>query len=82
MPAGVSEIKKTVIVCAVAILALLPAVSASGCRPTPAPPATGRIAFFSNRDWTYEIYVMDADGSNQTRLTNNPAVDWTPAWSP
>jgi len=25
---------------------------------------------------------MDADGSNQTRLTNNPAIDGTPAWSP
>ena len=25
---------------------------------------------------------MDADGSNQTRLTNNPASDAQPAWSP
>ena len=25
---------------------------------------------------------MNADGSNQTRLTNNPAWDARPAWSP
>jgi hypothetical protein len=28
------------------------------------------IAFTSNRDGTIEIYVMNADGSAQTRLTN------------
>jgi Tol biopolymer transport system component len=26
--------------------------------------------------------VMNADGSDQTRLTNNPAYDMSPAWSP
>jgi len=41
-----------------------------------------RIAFQSNRDGNYEIYVMDADGSNQTNLTNNPADDMFPVWSP
>jgi TolB protein len=29
-----------------------------------------------------EIYVMDADGGNQTRLTSDPASDVSPAWSP
>ena len=33
----------------------------------------GKIAFMSVRDETVEIYVMNADGSDQTRLTNNPA---------
>jgi len=42
----------------------------------------GKIAFHSDRDGNYEIYIMDADGSNQTRLTNNPAYDIDPAWSP
>ena len=48
-----------------------------------------RIAFMSNRDGhfiggipTFEIYVMDADGKNQQRLTNNPHGDWDPSWSP
>ncbi len=41
-----------------------------------------KIAFFSYRDGNLEIYVMNADGSNQTRLTNNPAKDEYPSWSP
>ena len=28
------------------------------------------------------IYVMDADGSNQTRLSRQASGDWSPAWSP
>ena len=31
---------------------------------------------------TDEIYVMDADGGNQQRLTNNRRYDWHPSWSP
>ena len=49
-----------------------------------------RIAFSARRkghvvhnlDITYEIYVMDADGDNQQRLTDNRNNDWYPAWSP
>ncbi len=41
-----------------------------------------RLAFVSTRDENREIYVMNADGSNQTRLTNNPTADEGPAWSP
>jgi len=33
------------------------------------PPDGSKIAFGSNRDGNFEIYVMDADGSHQTRLT-------------
>jgi TolB protein len=29
-----------------------------------------------------EIYVMNSDGTNKTRLTNNQVLDETPAWSP
>ena len=52
-----------------------------------------RIAFVSDRDyfvsdrdhngWYGEIYVMNSDGSNQTRLTNDPETNkWNPLWSP
>ena len=53
--------------------------------------AQAQIAFSSNRDghvhprhgWsTYEIYVMEVDGNNQRRLTNNPNFDISPSWSP
>ncbi|GAH70395.1 unnamed protein product, partial [marine sediment metagenome] len=42
----------------------------------------GKIAFVSDRDGNWEIYVMNADGSEQTRLTNDPALDGCPIWSP
>ena len=35
-----------------------------------------RIAFVSDRDGNPEIYIMNSDGSNQIRLTNNVAFDW------
>ena len=41
-----------------------------------------RIAFASARDGNYEIYLMNADGTAQTRLTNDPAYDMSPVWSP
>ena len=43
---------------------------------------TSRIVFTSRRDGNNEIYVMDADGGNQERLTDNPANDSDPDWSP
>jgi TolB protein len=45
-----------------------------------APP--GKIAFVTKREGNDEICVMDADGSSQQRVTNNPALDWGPSWSP
>ncbi|HEV8264040.1 MAG TPA: hypothetical protein VGQ06_03750 [Gemmatimonadales bacterium] len=44
--------------------------------------ASGRIVFSSTRDGNAEIYVMNADGSGVTRLTDNPAADVQPTWSP
>jgi Tol biopolymer transport system component len=43
---------------------------------------TGRIAFVSTRDGDPEIYVMNADGTGITRLTNSLGNDVSPAWSP
>lgn len=57
-------------------------------------PDGGRIAFVSDRDRNGhcifhdcvgsagEIYVMDADGGAQRRLTRNPASDVSPTWAP
>jgi len=45
-------------------------------------PQQGQITFASDRDGNDDIYVMDADGKNTRRLTNNPAFDGLPAGSP
>ena len=46
-------------------------------------PLWGKIVFHSNRDGNYEIYKMNSDGSNQTRLTFNDEIyNGYPAWSP
>ena len=42
----------------------------------------GRIVFTSMRDGNLEIYVMNAVGGNQERLTDNPSNDRDPDWSP
>ena len=66
-------------------------------RPTPAASTAGgevpddsRIVYVSDRDGpdptgnlgNQEIYVMNADGSDQRRLTRHGAMDEEPAWSP
>jgi uncharacterized delta-60 repeat protein len=38
------------------------------------PRRNGKIAFTSDRDGNREIYLMNADGSNQTRITNNSTI--------
>lgn len=43
----------------------------------------GKIAFVSNRDGQFEIYLMNPDGNEQRRLTNTAALgEWAPDWSP
>ncbi len=39
-----------------------------------------QIAFMSDRNWRFEIYVMAADGGNPQNLTNNPHGNANPAW--
>lgn len=41
-----------------------------------------KIVFHSSRDGNFEIYIMDADGANQNRLTHNPWSDANPSMSP
>jgi Tol biopolymer transport system component len=51
-------------------------------------PDGARIAFWAYKGFAevpelgYEVYVMDADGSNPVNLTNHPGYDVFPAWSP
>jgi Tol biopolymer transport system component len=53
-------------------------------------PDGSKIVFISSRTskyestgtYDYEIYVMNADGSNQIRLTDNDQREGYPAWSP
>lgn len=45
-------------------------------------PDGSRIAFASNRDGNFEIYVVDADGRNPVRVTHSEANESEPAWSP
>jgi len=77
----------------ICILLILLGSCGAGSTPTPAlPTATpmpaldgrggGVLVFYSERDRNAEIYLMNADGSAQTRLTNNNAHDYSPAWSP
>jgi len=45
------------------------------------PVFTSKIVFISDRDGNDELYMMDYDGQNQTRLTFNRIIDYMPAWS-
>jgi TolB protein len=48
-----------------------------------APTVSGeQIAFMSNRDGNWEIYIVNRDGSGLKRLTDNAANDGLPTWSP
>ena len=49
---------------------------------TPYASSLGYITFSSNRTGNYEIFVMRADGSGQTRLTNTPGNELGPVLSP
>jgi dipeptidyl aminopeptidase/acylaminoacyl peptidase len=53
-------------------------------KPSPGPrvPASTVLAFASDRDGNWEIYRMNVDGTKRRRLTNDPAPDREPAWSP
>ncbi|MBU0478728.1 hypothetical protein KKC91_09200 [bacterium] len=44
--------------------------------------AESKIAFSSNRDGDYEIYIMNNDGTGLTKLTNNATDDIWPVFSP
>ena len=41
-----------------------------------------RISFVSSRGGNFDLYVMNADGTNVTRVTDHPANDFDPIWMP
>jgi TolB protein len=41
-----------------------------------------QLAFASDRDGHWEIYLMDWDGGNQRRITHHNALSILPSWSP
>jgi TolB protein len=45
-------------------------------------PDGARIAFRSNRSGSYNLYLMDADGSRVTRVTEHARNDQEPSWAP
>jgi Tol biopolymer transport system component len=70
---------------AICLLALAETTNTAGAISLP---KNGKIAFSGirpralNTTFNYEIYTINADGSDLHRLTNNAAVDAAPAWSP
>jgi dipeptidyl aminopeptidase/acylaminoacyl peptidase len=49
---------------------------------TPVGGGTGKIAFISIAEGGFDIFVMNADGSNPFRLTKDTTWDCCPDWSP
>ncbi|MEX0850723.1 MAG: hypothetical protein WD015_04390 [Gaiellaceae bacterium] len=45
-------------------------------------PDGGRIAFASKREGTFDLYVMNGDGTGTRRLTSTREDDGHPTWSP
>jgi TolB protein len=41
-----------------------------------------QLAFTSNRDGNFEIYLSDADGGHPRNVTRSPALENFAAWSP
>jgi len=58
-------------------------LAALTCTPTSASavPGDGLIVFQSDRGGQSDIWIMEADGSNQRNLTNDKAEDLFPSWS-
>jgi TolB protein len=45
-------------------------------------PDGSRVAFCSNRDGNYELYVINVDGTGLERLTETPTNERHPSWTP
>ena len=63
------------------VVLLMAACAVPTPTPTPIPIAQSGIAFQSNRNEGYDIFVMAPDGTRQTQLTDGGS-DFHPTWSP
>ncbi|MCI0777636.1 MAG: PD40 domain-containing protein [Chloroflexi bacterium] len=68
------------IIVAVAVGAL--AIACSGDSDDGPSGSQQRIVFISDRDGNAEVYVMNSNGSDVLRLTETPAEELSPVWSP
>jgi len=67
----------------VALVILLGAVTGGAAQTSqPTPSGADRIVFVSDREGSEQIYIIGADGSNVTRLTNAAGSNIFPVFSP
>ncbi len=45
-------------------------------------PVAGEIVYQDTANGSWDIYLINADGAGQRRLTTNPGLEGLPAWSP
>ena len=45
-------------------------------------PKTAKIAFWADLGGTRDIYLMNPDGSQRTKITHHPSQNISPVWSP
>jgi Tol biopolymer transport system component len=64
------------------ILALIISSVTTGCSRATNSGSVNMIVFTSNLNSNWDIYTINIDGSNLTRITDDPAIDSNPAWSP
>ncbi|MEZ4770823.1 MAG: DPP IV N-terminal domain-containing protein [Caldilineales bacterium] len=65
-----------------ALAGLATALLLAGCSGIGTTQTASRLAFEREENDNSDVYVMNADGSELTRLTDDPGWDGTPAWSP
>ncbi len=74
------EMTKRIVLAGIA--ALLLALGAAAPAAATMPGGNGLLVFASGRDGNSEIYASTVTGNTQVRLTENPAADTDPAFSP
>ncbi len=57
-------------------------LSANICLVPAQAPTTPKIAFATAPNENWDVLLMNPDGTDQVNLTNHPAVDHSPVWSP